>query len=91
MDALAGANVVRLERAQQRRLLRTGEITLAEALEHPAMQSMTVFNLLICQHRWGRDRAQRLLRSFDRYPVSESKRVRELTDRQRAELLWAMS
>lgn len=91
LQAFQLANEVRIERGKQRRLLRAGEITFAQALEHPAMQTMTVFALLVCQHRWGRQRALLLLRSFDRYPLSESKQVRELTDRQRSELLWAMS
>jgi hypothetical protein len=44
---------------------------------------MTVFDLLMAQHRWGRERTRRFLRSI---PLGETKTLGSMTDRQRREV-----
>ena len=56
MQALAQANRVRLARAELKRQVAEGEATVAEiVLECPwEAESMTIADLLMSQHRWGR-------------------------------------
>lgn len=79
MIALQRANAVRVGIAAIRRELGAGAITVEEALADERAQSMTVFDVLRAQHRWGRTRTLGALRSVH---VSENRRVRDLTDRQ---------
>jgi len=46
-------------------------------------ESMTISDLLMSQHRWGRTRCRRFLSSI---PMSETKTVGTMTDRQRRAL-----
>jgi hypothetical protein len=82
MKALARANRVRLARAELKRRVAEGEITVAEVvLERPwEAESMPIIDLLMSQHRWGRTRARRFLASF---PMTETKTIGSMTDRQR--------
>lgn len=80
VTALRAANAVRRERGVVRRQLRAGRVGLAEALEHPACQTMLIIDLLAVQHGWGTLRATRLL---DLARVGHGRRVGHLTDRQR--------
>lgn len=79
-DALVVANEARLAQAAVRRALAARTMTLGEALEHPDAQRMTAYRLLAAQPRWGPLRTSEVLRGVG---VSESRRVGELTDRQR--------
>ena len=85
MQALAQANKVRLARAELKRQVADGELTVAEVvLDCPwQSESMAIADLLMSQHRWGRTRCRRFLGSI---PMSETKTIGSMTDRQRREL-----
>jgi len=85
LRALAQANRVRLARAELKRQVAEGETTVAEiVLECPwEAESMTIADLLLSQHRWGRTRCRRFLASI---PMSETKTVASMTERQRRAL-----
>ena len=82
LRALARANEVRLARAELKRRIAEGELTVgAIVLDAPwEAETMTVADLLMSQRRWGRTRCRRLLQGI---PMSETKTVGSLTDRQR--------
>lgn len=88
LDALALANGIRLARAQVKRELVGGAITIEEAFDHWAVQSMAVADLLRAQNRWGRTRARKLL---SRLAIAENRPVARLTQRQRVSILAALS
>jgi hypothetical protein len=85
MRALAQANRVRLARAELKRQVAEGETTVADiVLECPwEAESMAIADLLLSQHRWGRTRCRRFLASI---PMSETKTVGSMTERQRRAL-----
>ena len=85
MQALAQANRVRLARAELKRQVAEGERTVAEVVLDCPWQadSMAIADLLMSQHRWGRTRCRRFLGSI---PMSETKTIGSMTDRQRREL-----
>jgi hypothetical protein len=85
MRALAQANRVRLARAELKRQVSEGETSVAEVvLECPwEAESMYIGDLLMSQHRWGRTRCRRFLSAI---PMSETKTIGSMTDRQRREL-----
>jgi hypothetical protein len=85
MRALAQANRVRLARAELKRQVAEGETTVAEiVLGCPwEADSMEIADLLVSQHRWGRTRCRRFLASI---PMSETKTIGSMTDRQRRAL-----
>jgi hypothetical protein len=85
MRALAQANRVRLARAELKRQVTEGETSVAHVvLECPwEAESMTISDLLMSQHRWGRTRCRRFLASI---PMSETKTIGSMTDRQRRQL-----
>jgi hypothetical protein len=82
MRALSQANRVRLARAELKRQIADGSRTVAEVvLECPwEAESMTISDLLMSQHRWGRQRCRRFLNAV---PMTETKTVGTMTDRQR--------
>lgn len=87
--ALERANRVRLARAELKRKVAAGDVNAAEViLTCPwEAESMTVSDLLGSQRRWGQTRCRRFLQSI---PMTESKAIGTMTDRQRravAELL----
>jgi hypothetical protein len=85
MRALEQANRVRLARAELKRQVADGETSVADVvLECPwEAESMTISDLLMSQHRWGRTRCRRFLASI---PMSETKTIASMTDRQRRQL-----
>ena len=85
MQALARANRVRLARAELKRQVAEGELSVAEVvLECPwEAESMTIADLLMSQHRWGRTRCRRFIGAI---PMSETKTIGSMTDRQRRAL-----
>ena len=85
LQALAQANRVRLARAELKRLVAEGEATVADVvLECPwEAESMTIADLLMSQHRWGRSRCRRFLLAI---PMTETKTIGSMTMRQRKEL-----
>jgi hypothetical protein len=82
MRALERANRVRLARAELKRLVGDGEVSAADVvLDCPwEAQSMAIADLLTSQHRWGRTRCRRFLASI---PLSETKTIGSMTERQR--------
>jgi hypothetical protein len=89
LRALERANAVRLARAGLKRRVADGDITAAEViLTNPwEAESMTVSDLLTSQRRWGHTRCRKFLQCI---PMSETKTVGSMTERQRraiAELL----
>jgi len=85
LEALSRANQVRLARAELKRRVACGEISVSDVvLESPwEAGSMTVADLLMSQRRWGLTRCRKLLGQI---PVSETKTIGSLTDRQRRAL-----
>ena len=85
MQALQRANQVRLARAELKRRVAAGEVSAAGViLECPwEAESMPVADLLTSQRRWGATRCRRLLAGI---PLTETKPVGALTDRQRQAL-----
>src|ERR687892_2538759 len=85
MRALAQANRVRLARAELKRQVAEGETSVADVvLSCPwEAESMAIADLLMSQHRWGRTRCRRFLSTI---PMSETKTVGSMTDRQRRAL-----
>jgi hypothetical protein len=85
MQALQRANEVRLARAELKRRIAAGEVSAAEViLDCPwEAASMPVADLLTSQRRWGATRCRRLLAGI---PITETKPVGTLTDRQRQAL-----
>ena len=82
MRALAQANRVRLARAELKRQVAEGELTVGDVvLSCPwEAESMAISDLLMSQHRWGRTRCRRFLSSI---PMSETKTIGSMTVRQR--------
>jgi hypothetical protein len=82
MRALERANRVRLARAELKRQVAERETSAADVvLESPwEAESMTIADLLMSQHRWGHTRCRRFLASI---PMSETKTIGSMTDRQR--------
>jgi len=82
LRALQRANEVRLARAELKRRVSSGELTVSEVvLTVPwETESMTISDLLTAQRRWGHTRCRRFLQGV---PMSESKTVGSMTDRQR--------
>jgi hypothetical protein len=82
MQALAQANRVRLARAELKRRVADGELSVADVLLDVPWQaeSMTIADLLMSQHRWGRTRCRRFLNGIQ---MSETKTIGSMTERQR--------
>jgi hypothetical protein len=90
MRALSQANRVRLARAELKREIAEGTRTVAEVVADCPWEaaSMTIADLLMSQHRWGRTRCRRFLASI---PMAETKTVGSMTDRQRTALAAKLS
>jgi hypothetical protein len=89
MRALEQANRVRLARAELKRQVADGEASVAEVVSDCPWEaeSMSISELLVSQHRWGRQRCRRFLAAI---PMSETKTVGTMTERQRAELRFRL-
>ena len=85
MRALERANEVRLARAELKRKVAAGKVSVADVvLECPwEAESMAVSDLLTSQRRWGHTRCRKLLAQV---PLSERKTLGSMTDRQRRTL-----
>jgi hypothetical protein len=86
LRALERANEVRLARADLKRRVADGELQVGEViLRSPwEAQSMAIADLLTSQRRWGRTRARRFLAGI---PMSETKTIGSMTERQRLRLV----
>jgi hypothetical protein len=85
MRALARANEVRLARAELKRCVSDGELSAANVILDCPMeaQSMPIADLLGSQRRWGTTRCRKFLAAI---PMSETKTIGSMTDRQRREV-----
>lgn len=90
MTALAHANRHRIHRANLRRQINEGKLTVPQVLaEVPEyVETMTVYDLLRCQLRWGHIRTAGFL---SRVGLREGKAVGSLTDRQRDLLAYEVA
>lgn len=86
LRALEHANRVRLARADMKRRVAAGALSVTEVvLTCPwHTRSMSVSDLLMSQKRWGRARCRRLLLSIG---VPENKELSKLTERQQLALV----
>lgn len=84
MTALARANESRIARCAARKAIRAGTLTVADALALPCIATLPVGELLAAQRRWGSVRATDACAEV---PVSVTRAVRDLTDRQRQRLV----
>jgi hypothetical protein len=82
MQALARANRVRLARAELKRQVADGELSVADVVLtcRWEAESMAIADLLMSQHRWGRTRCRRFLGAI---PMLETKTIGSMTERQR--------
>lgn len=82
MRALERANEVRLARAELKRRIADGEVSVAQVLlEVPThASSWAVGDLLMSQHRWGTSRCRKFLW---KHHINETKHIGALTERQR--------
>lgn len=87
MTALGRAQQIRLAGVEIKHEIKAG-LPIAAAITDDRAGVLTVLELLMAQPRWGRDRAIRLLATMAATDavnrISEIKRIRELTARQRA-------
>jgi hypothetical protein len=86
MEALARANEIRIRRAQLKRDLKAGIVSIIALLADPPEWVMTakVFDLLLAVPKCGRVKAGRYLTVCR---ISQSKTVGGLSERQRGELV----
>jgi hypothetical protein len=82
LHALARANRVRIDRAQLKRRVASGETSAAEAIrvQRSETDTMPVVDLLTSQRNWGTTRCRRLLTAMR---LHETKTIGSLTERQR--------
>lgn len=90
MQALKLANASRLDRARLKRGMRAGAVCLSDVLVEPCVARMTVYDLLICQRRYGRQRVLAVLKQAGGVkPIGEQRLVGSLTERERRALVDA--
>jgi hypothetical protein len=85
LQALQRANAVRLARAELKRRIADGDVTVADVILRSPWEaaSMSVSDLLTSQRRWGNTRCRKFLQCVS---MSETKTVGSMTDRQRRAL-----
>jgi hypothetical protein len=90
MRALERANEVRLARAELKRRVASGEVSVAEVIMQCPWEaeSMAVADLLMSQRRWGQTRCRKFLAQIQ---MSEKKTLGSMTERQRRTLAAMLS
>lgn len=85
LRALQRANEVRLARAELKRRIAEGDLSVSEVVTCAPREAegMEIADLLMSQRRWGRTRCRRVL---SQVPLPENKTVGSMTDRQRRAL-----
>ncbi len=85
LKALEHANRVRLARAELKRSVRAGAVSVSEVILSCPWEAhrMEVMDLVTSQKRWGRERCRRLLMPVG---IPENKHIGTLTERQRTAL-----
>jgi hypothetical protein len=86
MEALKRANDIRVRRAQLKKDLKTGSVSIDDILRQPPeyVSTAKVFDILMAVPKFGRVKAARFL---NQCRISQSKTVGGLSERQRAELI----
>ena len=86
MDALRQANGIRTARAQLKRDLKAGRVTIQDLLSAPPEYILTakVFDVLLAVPKYGRVKANRVL---NQCRISPAKTIGGLSERQRVELV----
>ena len=86
MEALKRANDIRVKRAQLKKDLKSGSVSIEQILSQPPeyVSTAKVFDMLMAVPKFGRVKAARLL---NQCRISQSKTVGGLSERQRAELV----
>jgi hypothetical protein len=86
MEALQRANEIRVQRAELKRRLKDGSVSIRDILEAPPAYVLTakVYDMLVAVPKLGRVKASRFL---NQCRISQSKTVGGLSDRQRTELV----
>jgi hypothetical protein len=87
LEALQIANRVRFDGMHVRQEVTAGVITVEQAFNDPRAERMQVGRLLCAQRGWGPSRVHRLLNTLMVWPT---RRVGDLTERQRARILEAL-
>jgi hypothetical protein len=90
LRALQRANRVRLARADIKRRIAVGELSVVDVVMSGAdeIETMEIAELLTSQRRWGHTRARRFLAAI---PMTESKTIGSMTERQVATLASMLS
>ena len=90
MQALRRANEVRLARAELKRRVGDGTLSVQEVILecNRVAANMTVIELLLSQRRWGTTRCSKLLANI---ALPESKTIGAMTERQRHALVAGMA
>jgi hypothetical protein len=86
MEALKRANDIRVKRAQLKKDLKAGTVSIEQILAAPPeyVSTAKVFDMLMAVPKFGRVKASRFLTLCR---ISQAKTVGGLSDRQRAELI----
>nr|WP_205698170.1 integration host factor, actinobacterial type [Conexibacter sp. SYSU D00693] len=86
MDALQKANVIRTKRAQLKRDLKAGRVSIHQLLLEPPdyLETAKVMDMLLAVPKYGRVKANKVLQTCR---ISPSKTIGGLSARQRAELV----
>lgn len=89
MDALQTANVVRTYRANLKRDIKAGRVSIMDLIRDPPdmLETMKLFDLLLSAPKYGRVKTNKLLQTCR---ISPSKTIGGLSDRQRAEIVSTM-
>jgi S13-like H2TH domain len=86
MEALRRANDIRSRRAQLKKDLKSGQVSIGAVISDPPDYVMTakVFDMLMAVPKYGKVKATRFLNTCR---ISQGKTIGGLSDRQRSELL----
>ena len=86
MDALARANTIRTQRAQLKRDLKAGRVSIHDLLLEPPgfIETAKVFDMLLAVPKYGRVKVNKVLVGCR---ISPSKTIGGLSQRQRSELV----
>ena len=86
MDALARANQIRIKRAQLKRDLKAGRLSIHTLLLQPPeyLETAKVFDMLLAVPKYGRVKVNKILAHCR---IAPSKTIGGLSDRQRSELI----
>jgi hypothetical protein len=86
MDALTKANEIRTARAQLKRDLKAGRMSIQKLIMDPPeyLETAKVFDMMLAVPKYGRVKVNKILQTCR---ISPSKTIGGLSDRQRAELV----